>query len=289
MGINLSDDFRKKLDLIIYPFLKIQILFIISYSLFHWILFQELRIQTIREDIIEVYLPALTGGLIYFYIIRPKLKILDFKSLNRISVLYHYYIALVLILPCLLCQKYVHLESGKLIEVNSLKDIYNLSDVKNYKINNFFVNTEDIRFKKDIDVLPRNGHQIELYLVAPIYISQNISEKNHIGWLAKKYDKFIRFSVSDQEERKMLEEHLIESRKQFRALDFGSFKYFERMGFTPQIDNYLAATNSNSEFLPSRIIFTEVYNDFEDRNNNIIITFLLVTFLLYVGFIILIR
>jgi hypothetical protein len=289
MGIDVSKDFKEKLDLIIYPFMKIQIIFITAYSLFHWILIHELKIQTIREDIIEAYLPALIGGLIYYYFIRPKLKILNLKLLKRIAVLYHHYIAIVLIGPCLVFQQFIPLVNSELVEVNSLKDIYNYADTKFYKINDYFINIEDIRFKKDIDNSPRNGHEIEIYLVAPIYISQNLSEKNHVGWLAKKYDKFIRFSVSDQEERRMLEEHLIESRKQFRAIDFASFNYFERMGFTPERDNYLTATNSNSEYLPSRIIFTEVYSDFKDRYNNIIIAFLLVTLLLYFGFIILIR
>lgn len=261
---------KDKLRIIFRPYLIALILFLLGYTFLNWLLVINLEIFSFPENVINIILPIIIGGLIAVFFIRPKFKALNLKT-KKVNWpdFYTFITAVTIIIPVIIAQHYIITATGKLTQLQSINEIYKAAPTKYYRVNNFYIDSANKSVRKYISVSGKRNrnYNMDIYIVVPVLRSiRDTSIVKPYAWLGFNYHKQISNRLSYEEKQSIYQDFYMNSLINFSNTNLSSFNYFDRIGNNTDRDQYRIATRKNDKYEGSYTILTGVYEPFSERN-----------------------
>src|SRR5579885_2146826 len=216
-----------KLKLIFFPFLKLAIIDISIYTFTYWILFEKLKINSFKEDLVQIWIPIVFACITVFIWLRPRVHLLKLKTGNRRnpSTLYNLVAAAAIAVPIIISVQYIDEMSGQLIKLSKVTDIKSLSDEKYFSIDSLFIDTSSTHSKMRISYSGRYNEYLDmnLYLTSPIIRNESDTFESPPAFLGAKYHTEISSHISDEQKNEAYEKLYNESMTDFLNKDLKNF------------------------------------------------------------------
>jgi len=266
---------KDKLRIIFIPFVLALIGLTIGYSLLHWILFINLNLFSLKEIVTKFVIPLILTGLTSWFFLSPKLKILNLegKRGSRLPDFYSFIAWCALSIPLIIAQEYVLTATGKLTELNSIKEINNYAPTKYYTIKTYYIDKQAAEANVKFDVSGKHNENfiINIYFAVPVLENENdtLSANEPLAWLGIKYHNSVSNNLDDEEKTTAFQYFSNACYADFQNKNISWFTYLDRIGNSEDRDGYLGAIKQNPAYAQSKkTIFVEVNEPFEARNGN---------------------
>jgi len=265
----------KKLKLIFVPFLIIAIAIIGGYTFFNWFLFIKLHAFSLKEDIVNVWIPLALPWIPILIWLRPRIKLLYLKVKKKKGDSVGLYIAIAgfaIAIPTIVAQAYLETATGKLTKLDNISQIEKQEATKYYVLKDFYVDKSHIGVRSKFVVSGKSSQYFDMYLyvVLPILTSPDDTlHSNCVAWYGMKYHKEISNRLSQTEKEERFQQFANESQTDFDKKDANQFVYFDRIGNTDDHEEYISAIKKNKSYSnTSTIVLMPVNELFESRNGN---------------------
>lgn len=263
----------EKLRLIYKPFLIIAISVIGGYTFLNWLLFIHLQTFTVKEDIINVWIPMALPWIPIIIWLRPRIKLLNLKSRKGdLPGLYIFIAGFAIAAPTLVAQSYIEKATGKLTALDRITQIDRQELTKYYSLKTFYIDKRHIGVQNKFDVSGKHNEyfNMNLFVVLPIFASPaDTSGSNCLAWYGVKYHEQISNRLDDKEKQEMFQRFARESQADFNRKDINRFIYLDRIGNTDDHQGYNEAIHNNKRFSGnSTIVLIPVDEPFDERNGN---------------------
>lgn len=260
----------KKLKLIYLPFLMTAISFIVLYTFLNWLLFIKLNIFSIKENIVNFWLPLALALISVLLWLRPRIKLL--KLSEKKSLFYYILAVSAIAIPAMIAQDYIEKASGELTKLNNINEIKNSEPTKYYTLKSYYIDKWNIGVHTSFDISGRYNEDFNMhfYVVLPILRSKaDLRRPNRLAWLGIEYSKRISNRLDEGEKEKQYQAFAKESQKDFDQKDFGHFVYLDRVGNTDAGEGFKEAQKNSPIYNPYYTsIFLPVNQPFENRTGN---------------------
>ena len=262
-----------KFSLIYFPFLIITILFIGLYTFLNWLLFIKTNMFSIKEDIVNFWLPFVLPWIPVLIWLRPRIKLLKLTGGNgNLPFLYQFIAALAMAIPTIVAQGYIEKASGTLTTLETINEIDRAEKTKYYSIKKFYIDKTNIGVHSSFDVTGKNNENFNMhfYLVLPILAREaDTINSTCLAWLGIEYFKQISNRLEDKEKEAKFEAFAIETQNDFDKKDVSQFVYLERVGNTDGGDEFKEAVKKNSTCHSNNApVLLAINEPFENRNGN---------------------
>ncbi len=263
----------KKLRLIYLPFLVMTISFIVLYSFLNWLLFIKINTFSIKEDIVNFWLPFGLPWIPVLLWLRPRIKLLKLTSGNgNLPFLYQFIAALAMAIPTIVAQRYIEKASGTLTKVETINEIDKGEQTKYYTVKSFYIDKTNIGVHSSFDVSGKHNENfnMHLYVVLPILGSEaDTTNSNCLAWLGVEYSEQISNRLEYKEKEEKYQAFANESQKDFDNKDVNKFVYLDRVGNTDDGDGFKEAVKKSPKYNSNNTsVFLAVNEPFENRNGN---------------------
>ncbi len=263
----------KKLKLIYLPFLVMTISFIVLYTLLNWLLFIKTNMFSIKEDIVNFWLPFGLSWIPVLLWLRPRIKLLKLRGGNgNLPFLYQFIAALAMAIPTIVAQGYIEKASGTLTTLETINEIDKGGQTKYYTVKKFYIDKTNIGVHSSFDVSGKHNENfnMHLYVVLPIFGSEaDTINSSCLAWLGVKYSEQISNRLEDNEKGEKYQAFANESQKDFDNKDVNKFVYLDRVGNTDDGDGFKEAVKNSPKYNSNNTsVFLAVNEPFENRNGN---------------------
>ncbi len=263
----------KKLRLIYFPFILINVSFCVFYSVLNWLLFRSASTNHVREDLINFWLPFGLAIIPVLVWIRPAIKRLQLTGSNGKKPFIYLLIAVLTIaIPTIIAQDYLEKSLGTLTHLETINDIDKVPLSKYYELKRFHIDKTNSGVHTAFDVSGRrirrfNMHQ---YFVLPILETEaDINEATCVAWLGIEYSEQINNTLSEKQKEKAFQAFVIRNQVDFNKRDVNQFIYLERIGNSKQGDGFNEALRNSFKYSGNDpVLFRAVNKSFEDRAGN---------------------
>jgi len=264
---------KEKLNLIYVPFLIIAVATIVGYTLINFFVFIRMHLFSIKEDIVNIWIPLVLPWIPVLIWLRPKIKLLNLKrKKGDLPFLYAMVAALAIAAPTVIAQLYIESASGQLSKLDNIGQITQQKDTKYYTLNHFYIDKQNIGVQTSFEVSGKNNEyfNMHLYVALPILSSEeDTSNFKCLAWYGVKYQKQISNRLGPTEKQSRFKEFADASQKDFDSKDVNQFVYLDRIGNTDDRKGYLAAIKNNQKYSRKSIaILIPINEPFEARNGN---------------------
>lgn len=265
--------FTKKLRLIYLPFLVMTISFIVLYTFLNWLLFIKTNTFSIKEDIVNFWLPFGLPWIPVLLWLRPRIKLLKLTGGNgNLPFLYQFIAALAMAIPTIVAQGYIEKASGTLTKLETINEIDKGEQTKYYTVKSFYIDKANIGVHSSFDVSGKHNENfnMHLYVVLPILGSEaDTTNSSCLAWLGVEYSEQISNRLEDKEKEEKYQAFANESQKDFDNKDVNKFVYLDRVGNTDDGDGFKEAVKKSPKYNSNNTsVFLAVNEPFENRNGN---------------------
>jgi membrane associated rhomboid family serine protease len=273
----MKEDIEQKLSKIFIPFVLIFIGILVAYTYANYFIFIELQLFSIKTLIINFVVPALLTGAIVWLYLRKKIRILNLKNKKgkELLNLYCWVAWLFMCVPVVITQSYLASSTGKLTEIQSIKEITKLPPTKYYKIDKYYVYKEKAHTYFHFHNIPKRYgiDDLGLTIFVAIPVLENVNDTTMFiaqSWLGVKYSDHITQSASIERKEEFVRKFSEECQLKLDRTDFSHFTYFEKMENTYDRDNYQKAIGVPYEkaYPANKILLTGEKEPFEMRNGH---------------------
>ncbi len=262
---------KEKMKLIYLPYLLISICFIGCYSLLHWLLFIKTDFIPLKEDTVNLWLPFLLPWIPVLIWLKPRIKLLRFKNDNG-SFGYQLIASMAITFPTIIAQEYLATATGKLTQLENIRQFESKEATKYYSIKNYFIDKQNIGKINTARVSGKHNETLNLliYIALPLVTNHADSIKGECSFfIGKKYSKSISNRLSDEDKDKLFEAFTEESMDEFDRTNFHGFTYLEKLGRSYDHDEYdRALTYSSYVRYKDPVVFIAHNEPFENRNGS---------------------
>jgi membrane associated rhomboid family serine protease len=263
----------KKLRLIYFPFLVMTISFIVFYTFLNWLLFIKTNTFTVKEDIINFWLPFILPWIPVLIWLRPRIKLLKLTGGNgNLPFLYQFIAALAMAIPTIVAQGYIEKASGTLTSLESINQIDKQEQTKYYTLKNFYIDKSNIGVYPSFDASGKHNEyfNMHLYVVLPILGSEaDTVNANCLAWLGIEYSEQISNRLDQQEKEAKYQIFAKESQRDFDNKNVNLFQYLDRVGNTDDGEGFKEAVKKSPKYNSNNTsIFLAVNEPFDNRNGN---------------------
>lgn len=228
----------------------------------------------IKEEAWEFWIPFILPWIPILIWLRPRFRVLTFKSNTYRSRHFFQAICWGTIWAMLaISQSYLVTSTGKLQILSDIVDIEKVEQARYYKLSNFSIDTNANNYQ--INVL-KGGKSNEylnfiMYLTTPIYDRK--PDSNYTTpkyWYVIKYQEQISNRLIDSEKVKKYDEFYTFAKHKIKNHNFYSISYFERVPNSQDRDNYLKVIQRKVDQKVDNtfILLTPLQERFEDINEN---------------------
>lgn len=261
----------KKLRLIYLPFLVMTISFIVLYTLLNWLLFIKTNMFSIKEDIVNFWLPFGLSWIPVLLWLRPRIKLLKLRGGNgNLPFLYLFIAALAMAIPTIVAQGYIEKASGTLTTLETINEIDKGEQTKYYTVKKFYIDKANIGVHSSFDVSGKHNENfnMHLYVVLPIFGSEaDTTNSSCLAWLGVKYSEQISNRLEDNEKGEKYQAFANESQKDFDNKDVNKFVYLDRVGNTDDGDGFKEAVKNSPKYNSNNTsVFLAVNEPFESKH-----------------------
>ena len=184
---------------------------------------------------------------------------------------YSYILWIFLTLPLVITQKYMVVATGKLTNLNSIKDITNFPATKYYTVKEYYVHKSVSGWSAAFNVSGRYSRHfnMNIYVAFPIFQSaRDTSANKNFGWLGIKFHKKISNRLEPEKKDEKYREFLIESKRKCEIKNVADFAYLETVNNVYDMNGYMKAVRGNAQYTPNETILLGVNAPFAARNGN---------------------
>jgi len=245
------------------PFLLVAVGIFLSYGIFRWLFDVKLGVIPLKEDVLNLWIPAGLTFIAILIFLRKRIRILKVGGKGDNGYfLYQFAMVFAIGIPLFLSQDYLLKSMYDLKEVSSVSEIATLTNEKYFKVRAFTVDQEASVPYVTSRVSGRHNTDLdfELYLACPFKFTENI-------WYGVQYSK--RTSNRGTKERKNIayKTFINVSQRRFEKYNFRDIRYFEKLGYSDDSDGFLNAIKDNypEKVREDQIILIPKENAFEDR------------------------
>ncbi|MET0393712.1 MAG: rhomboid family intramembrane serine protease [Chitinophagaceae bacterium] len=262
---------HEKVRLIFLPFLLIAAGFILLYSFLNWLLLIQSGLVSLKEDIVNFWLPFLLPWIPALIWLRPRIKLLKFKKDNGSFALL--FIATLLIaLPTILAQQYLETATGKLTRLDNTGQLDQARPTKYYSLNEYYIDKSQAGIRAVSTVSGKYNRDLNfaMYVTLPILVSAaDTAGTETVCWLGKKYSETISNKISDAEKNEKYKLFAERVQTEFDSTDFSRFSYLEKAGNTDDHDEFDKAIQSSPVAAgKAPIVLLPRQGAFADRNGS---------------------
>lgn len=263
----------KKFKLIYLPFLVMTISFVVLYSFLNWLLFIKTNTFSIKEDILNFWMPFGLPWIPVLIWLRPRIKLLKLTGGNgNMPFLFQFIAALGMAFPTIVAQEYIGKASGKLTNLQTINEISKSEQTKYYTVNSYYIDKTNIGVYSSFEVSGKHNENfnMSLYVVLPILGSEaDLKNSSCLAWLGIEYSKQISNRLSEKEKDENYHLFALECQKNFDNRDINQFVYLDRVGNTEDGDGYKEAVKKCPKYHSNNTsVFLAVNEPFELRNGN---------------------
>jgi rhomboid protease GluP len=261
-------DIGTKFKILFLPLLFCMVISSVGYTFLNWLFVIKLAWFAINEKFIHFFIPAGISVVLVVFILRPRIKQLQFKNdngsfgLSLISVL-------VIGIPLIILQEYTASQSGKITSLASIYEIDSLPKTKYYSLKDYYFHKKGVGIKIVITVSGKHNETLNytLYSVQPIFKTASDTVKNSTHyWLCKLYNDHLSNRLSYDEKESAYNRFVQKSETSFKDYT-PTFTYLERFGITDANQFYgNAASHSPLSRDGEDIFLKEREGTFADRS-----------------------
>lgn len=267
------DRFNEKLKLIFVPFLIIAFSIIGGYTFLNWLLFIKLHAFSLKEDIINFWIPFVLPWIPILIWLRPRINLLNLKrKKGNLPGLYIFISGFAIAIPTIISQSYLETASGTLSQLNNISQIEKQPASKYYTLNEFYMDKSNIGVKSVFDISGKSSEyfNMNLFVALPILTSpKDTFNSTCIAWYGVKYHQQISNRLDQKEKEERYQKFATESQSDFDKKDVNQFIYFDRIGTTDDHEGYISAIKNNKKYSSnSTVVLVPVNEPFESRNGN---------------------
>ncbi len=247
--------------------------FIVIYTFLNWLLFIKTNTFSIKEDIVNFWLPFGLPWIPVLLWLRPRIKLLKLTGGNgNLPFLYQFIAALAMAIPTIVAQGYIEKASGTLTKLETINEIDKGEQTKYYTVKNFHIDKTNIGVHSAFDVSGKHNENfnMHLYVVLPILGSEaDTINSSCLAWLGVEYSKQTSNRLEDKEKEEKFQAFANESQKDFDNKDVNKFVYLDRVGNTDDGDGFKEAVKKSPKYNSNNTsVFLAVNEPFENRNGN---------------------
>jgi len=263
---------KDKIKTIFVPTLVTLAALIVIYTFLHWILFIRLELFGLKEIITSFGIPMTLTGLVTWFFLRPKFKILDLEAKRgNWRDFYTFIVWIVLMIPLIIAQEYIITASGALTELNSIDEIDRTERTKFYTLKNYYIDKKAIGTHSSFDVTGKynDSFNMHIFVVLPIFVKEaDTTQSECLAWLGLEYRKTISNKLESAEKEKEYQQFANVSQRKFDNEDVSKFIYLERAGNSDKKDGLIEAVKQNKFLTGAQTILLPIDEPFEARNEN---------------------
>jgi rhomboid protease GluP len=264
---------KKKFKLLYIPYLLTTIGICGLYTFLNWLLIIKLQLFSVKEIVINFWIPIALPAIPVLLYFRPKLKLLNLKTKKGNGRdFYIFIIWIALFIPTMIAQEYITKASGKLTQLDTINNISKQELSKYYTLKKIYINKSYIGSYSSFEVSGKHNEHfnMNLYVVLPIFAGEtDTAETTCMAWLGIKYSKQISNRLEQKEKEEQYQEFAHQSQMDFDTKDLNQFIYLERVGNTDDRDGYNEAVRACPKYFSDEIsILLPVNESFEKRLGN---------------------
>ncbi len=266
-----------KLKVIYFPLLLINLLFLLSYTIIHWLLLIKLNLLSINEEMVNFGLPALLSCSLVFFYIRPRLK--QFEFVRSHSRFFYQLIAVIsMAIPTIIAQSYIETATGELTQLQSIHELSQQPQTKYYQLNEFYIDKSKLGLFVKFETTGRHNTELSmtLYLTLPIFKDRSESFRNKTtAWYGKIYNKKISNSLEPHEKNAEYEAFILETQHDLNQLKLDEFQFLDRIGPSTTLTRLQLAAKKSVKYQESipqaqQTILMPRFTSYETRNDKTI-------------------
>lgn len=252
---------------------------IVIYTFFNWLIFVELELFTLHENIRNIALPILFSVILVWFVLKLKLKKFSLKTDQRSDpkMLFFLPFVLAIYIPTWLAQDFMETAMGKLTVLDSIAQIKNKPLTKYYKLRNkYFYNGQGdpcYFFDTYTSGKYNSNFNMELDVAVPMYANYKSFWKGEpIAWLGYRYQKSISNRLDPMDKRAEMKRFEAAALNEFLGQDIFDYVYLEQIS-TPGIKSAIL----KSGYQINEPILKAINKPFEERNDNHLFWLLIVS------------
>lgn len=242
-------ELKAKIRLIYIPFLLILLGIGLVYTFLNWLLIIKLELFSLKENVVNLWLPmALSWAPILIWL-RPRIKLLRFETDKGLFAFY-LFTWMAIMAPTLIAQEYLQTATGKLTALENISQFDKKTSTRYYTIQQYFIDKAHMRVRFNTTTSGRynNNLNFTLYVAVPILDSEaDTSKGNPVYWLCKIYSKTISNNLSGQKKTERYKEFMEKAQLEIDTTNFARFTYLEKTG-NSELHDQFNETIRNSDF-----------------------------------------
>lgn len=267
-------EYINKLKHILPTFLIITIATAVGLALVRYFLTIRFEIIDIKEEAWEFWIPFILPCIPILIWLRPRFRILTFKSNTDRSRNFFLIICWCTIGAMVaISQSYLVTSTSKLQILSDIEDIEKVEKARYYKLSNFTIDTTANNYHIKVSRGGKSNEYLNfiMYFMTPIY-SRKADGNFDIPkyWYAKKYQEQISNRLTDSEKERKYNEFYTLAKHKIKNHNFYSIYYFHRVPNSEDRDNYLKVIRSKVDQKEDNtfILLTPLQERYDDINGN---------------------
>src|SRR6185312_4997152 len=209
----------QKLRLIYVPFLLLFVAIVGGYTFLNWLLFVKFHVFSLKEDVVQIWIPLALPWIPIILWLRPRIKLLNLKRKKGgdLPGLYIMVAGFAMAVPTLVAQAYLETATGKLTQLENVGQMQGREASKYYTLKNIYIDKQNASVESRFDVSGKHNEDfnMSLYWTVPILNSHADSTGKCIAWYGVEYNDRISNRLSEEEKQKRFEEFAKKSEDEF--------------------------------------------------------------------------
>ncbi len=264
---------KLKFKLIYLPFLFVLFSLIIVYTFLNWLLNLQLEIISINDNLSGIVIPALLSSILVYFIIRPRIELLEIKRPKR-QYAYVFLFITGVFFPVHFAQNAIAGLTGQLYELEDASTITENKLKRFYRIDNYAVKRAEATNSASFVKNGRNGRKkfsMTVYFTAPL--QESVRKENFSGIMfCQKYNKAINAPSKKTDEKKEFDWFFTAAFEQFRYNSIDKITYFRRITETsPDFPHFHNAACKFDSEITEWIFLSPEYTPFEKKGYNMLL------------------
>lgn len=154
-----------KIRFVFLPYLLISTAFIAAYSFLNWLLIIRFGLLSIKEEVVNYWLPIALGWAVIFFALNKRVKLLTTKTKKAdLPMLFQLVSAFAIAIPTFIAQQYLQTATGKLTIAPNVAAISAKPITKYYELAHHYVDTDRMAFHTRVEITGKNNETMEMYL-----------------------------------------------------------------------------------------------------------------------------
>lgn len=263
---------KDKIKLLFKPFILTLLGLIVGYTFLHWLLFIQLDLFQLKEIVTNFGIPIVLAGLAAWFLLRPRLKILNLEA--RRGNWRDFYSLIMWVAfsgPLIIAQVYMVSATGRLTELNSINEINKHEPTKYYKLKNYYIDKNKIGVHAAFDVSGKHNDKFNMHIYTVLPIFEKINDTSNAApaaWLGIEYSETISNRLEQNKKEEKYQAFADKSQKDFESRNVSEFVYLDRINHSDKKEGFLEAIKKNKAYQPNENILVAINEPFEARNGN---------------------